>query len=60
MLIKVAKVPRVASEQLLSEKDCPDFQGKYCNTLAFNFPIVASLVIIRKLINERPSFKVIH
>lgn len=39
---------------------CSDFQGKYYNTLAFNFLIVESLVSVTEIINERLSFKMIH
>lgn len=59
-LIRVAKSPRVVSKQLLFEKGPSNFQGNYCNTLALNFLIVASLVTVRKMISERPSFKGIH
>lgn len=59
-LIRVAKSPRVVSKQLLFEKGPSNFQGNYCNTLALNFLIVASLVAVRKMISERPSFKGIH
>lgn len=37
-----------------------DFQGKHYDTSALNFLTVETLVIVRKITDERPSFKVVH